>query len=84
MLVPRPFAQALPAHVTAGGKILLANLRPEQLDALLAGEIPAVTKRSKVFASSVRVPGSRARGGVDSATTVGGPRRSDSMTQGSK
>lgn len=44
---------ALPAHVTAGGKVLLAALPVEQLDDLLTQDLPAVTKRSKTSAKSV-------------------------------
>jgi IclR family acetate operon transcriptional repressor len=45
---------ALPAHVSAGGKVLLANLSPARLDELLSGKLPAVTKKSKTSAASVR------------------------------
>jgi IclR family transcriptional regulator, acetate operon repressor len=44
----------LPAHVTAGGKVLLASLTDKQLDDLLPEHLPAVTRRSKVSAASVR------------------------------
>ena len=45
---------SLPAHVSAGGKVLLANLSPARLDELLPGKLPAVTKKSKTSAASVR------------------------------
>lgn len=45
---------SLPAHVTAGGKVLLANLPDEQLDRLLEGDLPALTSRSKVSAAELR------------------------------
>lgn len=38
---------ALPAHCTSGGKVLLAQLSPEQLDKLLTSELPKLTRRSK-------------------------------------
>jgi IclR family transcriptional regulator, acetate operon repressor len=45
---------SLPAHVTAAGKVLLAHLPPDRLDELLAGDLPAVTQRSKTSPTSVR------------------------------
>jgi DNA-binding IclR family transcriptional regulator len=44
----------LPAHVSAAGKVLLANLPPARLDDLLEGDLVAVTKRSKTSATAVR------------------------------
>ncbi|WCB91791.1 HTH-type transcriptional regulator XynR [Baekduia alba] len=44
----------LPAHVSAAGKVLLANLPPARLDDLLANELVGVTKRSKTSAAGVR------------------------------
>lgn len=44
----------LPAHCTAAGKVLLANLAPDQLGEWLAGPLPRLTKRSKVSAASIR------------------------------
>ncbi|WCB92097.1 Transcriptional repressor IclR [Baekduia alba] len=44
---------SLPAHVSAAGKVLLANLPLRRLDELLSGELRAVTRRSKVSANSV-------------------------------
>jgi IclR family acetate operon transcriptional repressor len=43
----------LPAHVTAGGKVLLAALDPEQVKALLPEKLPAVTGRSKLSRAAV-------------------------------
>lgn len=45
---------SLPAHVSAAGKVLLADLPPAQLDEALSGELRRVTPRSKVSAASVR------------------------------
>jgi IclR family transcriptional regulator, acetate operon repressor len=45
---------SLPAHVSAAGKVLLANLPPAQLDAYLAGPLVAMTKRSKTSPASIR------------------------------
>lgn len=45
---------SLPAHVTAGGKVLLANLPPARLDEILAGDLQSVTARSKTSASAVK------------------------------
>jgi IclR family transcriptional regulator, acetate operon repressor len=45
---------SLPAHVSAGGKVLLANLRPAVLDEILTGKLAAVTKRSRTSVASVR------------------------------
>lgn len=44
----------LPAHVTAGGKVLLANQPPSVLDEILTAKLPTVTRRSKGSAASVR------------------------------
>lgn len=44
----------LPAHVSAAGKVLLANLPEQRLDDLLTGELEAVTKRSKTSATAIR------------------------------
>jgi IclR family acetate operon transcriptional repressor len=44
---------ALPAHVTAGGKVLLAGLDPEELKELLPAKLPAVTERSKLSRAAV-------------------------------
>jgi DNA-binding IclR family transcriptional regulator len=45
---------ALPAHLTAGGKVLLASLTPARLDETLSGTLASLTKRSKTSAVSVR------------------------------
>ncbi len=45
---------ALPAHLTAGGKVLLANLTPGRLDEALSGTLTPMTKRSKTSVASVR------------------------------
>jgi IclR family acetate operon transcriptional repressor len=45
---------ALPAHLSAGGKVLLANLSPPNLDDALSGTLVALTKKSKTSAVSVR------------------------------
>jgi DNA-binding IclR family transcriptional regulator len=45
---------SLPAHVAAAGKVLLAALPEQRLDELLSGSLPAVTRRSKTSAASVR------------------------------
>jgi DNA-binding IclR family transcriptional regulator len=45
---------SLPAHVAAAGKVLLAALPEQRLDELLPGSLPAVTRRSKTSAASVR------------------------------
>lgn len=45
---------SLPAHVTSAGKVLLANLPSAKLDEILAGELGAVTRRSKVSPTSLR------------------------------
>jgi IclR family acetate operon transcriptional repressor len=45
---------SLPAHVSAAGKVLMANLPPARLDELLSGELQAITRRSKVSTNSVR------------------------------
>jgi DNA-binding IclR family transcriptional regulator len=45
---------SLPAHCTAAGKVLLAGLPLPQLDALLAKELPSLTRRSKTSPASVR------------------------------
>ena len=44
----------LPAHVTAAGKVLLANQPPSVLDEILTAKLPTVTRRSKASAASVR------------------------------
>jgi DNA-binding IclR family transcriptional regulator len=44
----------LPAHVSAAGKVLLANLPEPRLDDLLEGELEAVTKRSKTSVTAIR------------------------------
>lgn len=45
---------ALPAHVTASGKILLAGLSDEKLDEVLSGKLESVSPRSKRSSASVR------------------------------
>jgi IclR family transcriptional regulator, acetate operon repressor len=44
---------ALPAHVTAGGKVLLAALDPDQVKELLPAKLPAVTNQSKLSRAAV-------------------------------
>jgi IclR family acetate operon transcriptional repressor len=44
----------LPAHCTAGGKVLLANQPAARLDVLLASALPRMTRRSKTSATIVR------------------------------
>jgi IclR family transcriptional regulator, acetate operon repressor len=44
---------ALPAHVTAGGKVLLAALDPDQVKELLPAKLPAVTSQSKLSRAAV-------------------------------
>jgi IclR family transcriptional regulator, acetate operon repressor len=44
---------ALPAHVTAGGKVLLASLDPDQVKELLPVRLPAVTSQSKLSRAAV-------------------------------
>lgn len=44
----------LPAHLTAAGKVLLANLPSAQLDDVLAGKLVGLTKRSKTSATTIR------------------------------
>ncbi|HEY2716857.1 MAG TPA: IclR family transcriptional regulator [Solirubrobacterales bacterium] len=44
----------LPAHVSAAGKALLANLSEARLDEYLAGELVPVTKRSKTSPTAIR------------------------------
>jgi DNA-binding IclR family transcriptional regulator len=55
---------SLPAHCTSGGKVLLAGLPKEQLDALLVGPIKGLTKHSKSSVTGVRreLSATRARG----------------------
>jgi DNA-binding IclR family transcriptional regulator len=46
---------SLPAHVTSGGKVLLAELPESHLDALLGSKaLPRLTKKSTVSAASLR------------------------------
>jgi DNA-binding IclR family transcriptional regulator len=45
---------ALPAHVSAAGKILLANLPESRVDEILSGELPTLTRRSKVSPKSIK------------------------------
>ncbi len=45
---------SLPAHVSAAGKVLLGNLPRARLDELLDRDLPALTRRSKTSAASVR------------------------------
>jgi IclR family transcriptional regulator, acetate operon repressor len=45
---------SLPAHVTAAGKVLLAKLPQERLDAILAGELRALTDRSTTSPKALR------------------------------
>jgi IclR family transcriptional regulator, acetate operon repressor len=44
----------LPAHLSASGKVLLANLPPARLDEFLAPRLPGMTRKSKTSAASVR------------------------------
>jgi IclR family acetate operon transcriptional repressor len=44
----------LPAHCSAAGKVLLANLTPEKLDTALPDVLPRLTERSKTSDSAVR------------------------------
>jgi DNA-binding IclR family transcriptional regulator len=45
---------SLPAHVSAAGKVLLAQLPPARLDEMLTGDLAAVTKRSKTSLASIK------------------------------
>lgn len=45
---------ALPAHLSAAGKVLLANLPPVRLDEILAGELSRGNRRTKPTPTSVR------------------------------
>lgn len=45
---------SMPAHVTAAGKVLLAALPDARLDEVLGDTLPALTRRSKTSATSVR------------------------------
>lgn len=45
---------SMPAHVTASGKVLLANLSDETLDQLLGGDLRALTPRSKTSARAIK------------------------------
>jgi DNA-binding IclR family transcriptional regulator len=45
---------ALPAHLTASGKVLLANLSAAQLDEALSSKLVARTSKSKTSAASIR------------------------------
>jgi DNA-binding IclR family transcriptional regulator len=44
----------LPAQVAAAGKVLLAHLPEAQIDEILSHPLPAVTRRSKTSAASIR------------------------------
>ncbi|WCB92099.1 HTH-type transcriptional regulator XynR [Baekduia alba] len=45
---------SFPAHLTSGGKVLLANLPPARLSDTLSGELHALTLNSKVSSGSVQ------------------------------
>jgi DNA-binding IclR family transcriptional regulator len=45
---------ALPAHVSAAGKVLLANLSDQRVDEVLSGELSQVTRRSKISPKSIK------------------------------
>lgn len=52
---------SLPAHVTAGGMALMANLPQTALDAILAEKLPSVTARSRTSVRSIRAELERVR-----------------------